>query len=234
MTDPIPAARGERPRRTTVIRTAVIAVAWLPAFWLAGTYFLFPLSPDPVQYAQRFSGQTAIIALIASLACTPLVTYLRISEAAALRKPLGLFAFFYASLHFLVFSGLDFAFELSYIAEEMFSKAYLIAGLFVLVILLALAATSFKPLKKSLGRNWKRLHRLVYPAALIAALHYSWAKKGDLLSLSGEQFFPALAMIAVIFLLALRLPFFRQFFQRLKTRQLSRIEGKSGGGADLV
>lgn len=232
MTTTRPADPQSRPRRTAIIRAAVIIASWLPALWLAGTYFLFPVSPDPIQYAERFSGQAAIIMLIGSLACTPLVTYFQFRDASALRKPLGLFAFFYSSIHFLIYSGLDFAFDLRFLADEVFTKAYLLVGTLALIILLPLAATSFKPVKKSMGRKWKRLHMLVYPAGILAALHYSWAKKGSLLSLSGEQFFPALAALAVILLLALRLPFVRQTFQRLKNRQVSRSQPEPGNRAD--
>jgi sulfoxide reductase heme-binding subunit YedZ len=210
MTESRPADPHPRPRRTVVIRKVVVAASWLPAVWLAGTYFLFPVSPDPIQYAERFSGQVAIIMLIGSLACTPLVTYLQFRDASALRKPLGLFAFFYSSIHFLIYSGLDFAFDLQFLADDVFSKAYLLVGTLALIILLPLAATSFKPVKKSMGRKWKRLHMLVYPTGILAALHYSWAKKGDLLSLSGEQFFPALAMLLIILLLILRLPMIKR------------------------
>ncbi len=234
MTTTRPADPQSRPRRAAVIRTVVVAASWLPMLWLAATYFLFPLSPDPIQYAERFSGQVAIIMLIGSLACTPLVTYLQFRDASALRKPLGLFAFFYSSIHFLIYSGLDFAFDMQFLADEVFSKAYLLVGTLALVFLLPLAATSFKPVKKSMGRKWKRLHMLVYPTGILAALHYSWAKKGNLLTLSGEQFLPALAALTVILLLALRLPFVRQTFQRMKTRQVSHAQAEPGNQADLA
>jgi sulfoxide reductase heme-binding subunit YedZ len=220
MTESRPADPYPRPRRTVVIRRVVVAASWLPLLWLAATYFLFPVSPDPIQYAERFSGQVAIIMLIGSLACTPLVTYIQLRDASALRKPLGLFAFFYTSVHFLIYSGLDFAFDLQFLADEVFSKAYLLVGILALIILLPLAATSYKPVKKSMGRKWKRLHMLVYPAGVLTALHYSWAKKGNLLTLSGEQFFPALAMLVIILLLILRLPIIKcLLLRRAETRQ---------------
>ncbi|MHC1781749.1 MAG: sulfite oxidase heme-binding subunit YedZ [Anaerolineaceae bacterium] len=216
MTASLPAAKNIRSRRSSLIRTAVVAAAWLPALWMIWTYFFAPVSIDPVQYLERFSGQVAIIILIASLACTPLTTYLQFRDAATIRKPLGLFAFFYSAIHFLIYSGLDFLFDLQYLGDDVFTKAYLLVGLLALIILLPLAATSFKPVKKAMGRNWRRLHSLVYLINILVVLHYSWAKKGNLWTLSGEQLFPFISGLVVILLLVLRLPFVKRGFLRLK------------------
>jgi sulfoxide reductase heme-binding subunit YedZ len=213
----LPAVKNIRSRRSSLFRTVVVATAWLPVLWMIWIYFFAPVSVDPVQYLERFSGQVAIIMLIASLACTPLTSYLQFREAATVRKPLGLFAFFYSAVHFLIYSGLDFLFNLQYLGDEVFTKAYLLVGLFSLIILLPLAATSFKPVKKAMGRNWKRLHSLVYLINILVVLHYSWAKKGNLWTLSGEQLFPFISAFVVILLLVLRLPFVKQGFLRFKT-----------------
>jgi sulfoxide reductase heme-binding subunit YedZ len=216
MTASPPVVKNIRKKHSSIFRTSVIAAAWLPTLWMIWTYFIAPVSIDPIQYLERFSGQVAIIMLIASLACTPLTSYLQFREAATVRKPLGLFAFYYSAVHFLIYSGLDFLFDLQYLGYEIFTKAYLLVGTLSLIILLPLAATSYKPVKKAMGRNWKRLHSLIYLINILVVLHYSWAKKGNLWTLSGEQLFPFISVLIVVLLLVLRLPFVKQGFLRFK------------------
>lgn len=189
------------------LQIVVHIASWLPAIWLLWGYFTSNLSIDPTQYIERFSGQVAMILLICSLACTPLNTIFQFRQAVKLRRPLGLYAFFYSAIHFLVYSGLDYLFDFDLLQMETLTKAYLLVGLIALIALLPLAATSFKSSMKKLGKNWKRLHFIVYPVVLLVILHYSLAKKGSLFSLSGEQLEPFLFGLLVVFLLTLRIPF---------------------------
>ena len=95
-----------------------------------------------------------------------------------MRKALGLYAFLYASLHLLNFVGLDYGFDLGFIAQDaLLDKPYILAGLLALLILLPLAITSTRGWMKRLGRNWKRLHQLVYGAGVLAVLHFFWQAK---------------------------------------------------------
>jgi sulfoxide reductase heme-binding subunit YedZ len=89
-------------------------------------------------------------------------------------------------------------------------------GLIVFIILLAMAVTSNRPAKARLGKNWKRLHRLVYIAAPLAGLHFAWALKGDLFRLSGNIFWPAVYLTVVIVLLVLRIPAVRNRLSNIK------------------
>jgi methionine sulfoxide reductase heme-binding subunit len=189
------------------IQVLVHIAAWLPALWLLWGYFTSNLTIDPTQYIERFSGRVAMIVLICSLACTPLNTIFHFHQAVKIRRPLGLYAFFYSAVHFLVYTGIDYLFDFNFLRVETLTKPYLLVGLIALIALLPLAATSFKASMRQLGKNWKRLHYLVYPAVLLVILHYSLAKKGSLLSLSGEQLEPFLFGLLVIFLLTLRIPF---------------------------
>jgi methionine sulfoxide reductase heme-binding subunit len=216
MTISPPIVKNIRKKKVPYLRIGVHIASWLPAAWLTWVFFYASISVDPTQYIERFSGQVAIVFLILSLACTPLNTYLHFREAVNLRRPLGLYAFFYSSLHFLYYSGVDYLFNMQYLRDEIFGKPYLLVGLLALIILLPLAATSFKSVMKFMGHKWRRLHSVVYLAGVLVVLHYSWAKKGDLFSLSGEQLFPALAGLIVIVLLVLRLPFVRQGYLRLR------------------
>jgi sulfoxide reductase heme-binding subunit YedZ len=96
------------------------------------------------------------------------------------RKWLGLYAFFYASLHFLIFIGLDYGFDWSLLYEAIFEKRYALVGFAALLILLPLAITSTQGWMRRLGKRWKSLHRWVYLAGILAVIHYVWVVKADI------------------------------------------------------
>jgi sulfoxide reductase heme-binding subunit YedZ len=119
-----------------------------------------------------------------------------------LRRPLGLYAFLYASLHGLTFVGLDYGFNLGLILREVLQKRFVQAGILAFLLLLPLAITSTRGWMRRLGKNWKQLHRLVYVAALVAVVHFVWLAKGDIRE-------PLAYGAVVVLLLAVRLPFVR-------------------------
>jgi sulfoxide reductase heme-binding subunit YedZ len=196
--------------------------AWLLLAWLGWDYFSGNLGVNPIQAATQRSGHYAIIYLILSLACTPLNTVFGFRQALTARRALGLYAFLFAATHLLIFSGVDFGFDWSLLKPEILEKPYILVGLTTLTILSALALTSFKWWMKRLGKNWKRLHKLVYLASILVVIHYAWAKKGDLFRLQGDILWPLIAGIVVLTLLFLRLPAIRktvvQWRNRLKRR----------------
>ncbi|MBN1148308.1 MAG: sulfoxide reductase heme-binding subunit YedZ [Anaerolineales bacterium] len=200
------------------LQIMVHAVAWLLLAWLAGDYFGGNLGVNPIQAATQRAGRYAIVFLILSLACTPLNTLFGLRQALSARRALGLYAFAFAALHLLIFAWLDFAFDWSLLKLEVAEKRYILVGLAAFTILALLAATSFKWWMKRLGKNWKRLHRLVYLAGLLVVLHYAWAKKGDLLRLQGDIWWPLLAGIIVSTLLVLRLPAVRRAASQQRAR----------------
>ena len=204
--------------RIDLFRLAVHLSAWLPLAWLVWDYTQGNLSVNPIQDITQRTGKYALVLLTLSLACTPLNTLFGFRPALRVRRALGLYAFLYAGLHFLVFVGLDYGFDLSLIPAAIFEKRFVIVGLAALLILLALAATSFKSSMKRLGKNWKRLHRLVYVAGGLVIVHYSWAVKGDVLSLQGDIVQPLAFGAVVTLLLALRLPFIRSRIAGLRSR----------------
>ena len=196
--------------------------AWLLLAWLGWDYFSGNLGVNPIQASTQCSGHYAIIYLILSLACTPLNTVFGFRQALTARRALGLYAFLFAATHLLIFSGVDFGFDWSLLKPEILEKPYILVGLTTLTILSALALTSFKWWMKRLGKNWKRLHKLVYLASILVVIHYAWAKKGDLFRLQGDILWPLIAGIVVLTLLFLRLPAIRktvvQWRIRLKRR----------------
>ena len=200
----------------TPIRWAVHLAAWVPLIVLIVNALNDNLTFNPIQAATQRTGQAAIILLILSLACTPISTYLGWKDAVKLRRALGLYAFMYAAIHFVLFSVVDFGLQLDLIAREFVEKRYLWAGLPAFVILIALAATSFRRAMRRMGKNWKRLHRLIYLAAILVALHLAFVVKGDFFSLSGDVWKPLAAAIAIGILLIARLPWLRRRWLSLR------------------
>jgi sulfoxide reductase heme-binding subunit YedZ len=158
------------------LATNVAALALLGPLtwkWLTGT-----ISPNPIDDFTAATGSATILTLLATLAVTPINTITGWRAVVGLRRTLGLYAFAYATLHLLVFVGLDYGFSLKYIlADGLPKKRYIIVGFAALMILLPLAITSTKGWQKRLGRAWKKLHRWVYVAGLLGVAHYLWVSK---------------------------------------------------------
>lgn len=167
---------------------------------------------DPVAEITARTGMAALIMLIASLAVTPINTVFGWRQIIPARKPLGLYAFGYAALHLLNFIGLDYGFNLdAFLADALLEKRFMIVGFSAFLILLPLAITSTKGWMKRLGRNWKRLHQLVYLAGVLAVLHFFWLVKIDIRQ-------PLLYGAILAVLLLLRIRQIRQFFSGLRMK----------------
>ncbi len=140
------------------------------------------LGANPAQALVRASGDWTLRLLCLVLALTPLRFMLRQPALASWRRMTGLFVFFYALLHMLAYSGFDMAFEVSDIAHDLTKRPFILVGFLAFVMLWLLALTSFKRAVLLLGgKNWKRLHTLVYLVALLAIVHFFWmrAAKND-------------------------------------------------------
>jgi methionine sulfoxide reductase heme-binding subunit len=139
------------------------------------------LGADPVAIALNRLGLLALICLLASMAATPLRLVCGWSWPLRLRRMLGLFAFFYAALHFGVYIGVDQGFALCAIVQDISKRKFITAGFAALLILTQLAATSPHRIRRALGpKRWQNIHRFVYIAGALAALHFIWRVKRDL------------------------------------------------------
>lgn len=196
--------------------------AWVPLAVLIWDYFTDNLTFNPIQDITFRTGRTALVLLVLSLACTPLNTYFGFREALKLRRPLGLYAFMYASLHFLIFVGLDYGFDLELLQEAIFEKRYALVGFAAFLILLLLALTSTKGWQRRLGHAWKHLHRLVYVAALLVIVHFVWLVKSDYRR-------PLAYGAVIVVLLLLRLGYVKRRLplRRWLSRQPARPEPRS-------
>ena len=191
-------------------------VALLPLLQMSVGYLTGALGADPVARLTSQTGTAAIITLMASLACTPLNTLLGFRQALTVRKSLGLWAFLYAALHLLVFIGLDYAFDVGFILDDaLLSKQYIFIGLTALLILLPLAITSTTGWMRRMGKNWKRLHKLVYAAGVLAVLHFFVLVKIDKTE-------PLIFAAILTVLLVLRIPVVRRNVSTLRRRLTSK------------
>lgn len=187
--------------------------ALLPLGLLILDAFTDNLTANPIQAATLRTGKTALTLLVLSLACTPVAYVFGFKEAIKVRRALGLYAFLYVSIHFLIFIGLDYGFKLKLILADIREKRYIVAGFSAGLILIPLAATSFKRSMKRLGKNWKRLHRLAYLAGLLAVTHYIWLVKADIR-------LPLLYGAILVFFLLLRIPAFKQPIMTLRQKMI--------------
>jgi sulfoxide reductase heme-binding subunit YedZ len=203
--------------RANWLRLVVHIGALLPLAWLLWRYTQGLFLIDPVREITTITGQGALILLVLSLACTPVSTLTGWKQVIRVRRALGVYAFVYASLHFLTFVGLDYGFDLILLQQAIFDQWFVLLGLAAGLLLLALAATSTRGWQRRLGRTWKRLHRLVYLAGILAVIHFFWLDKdpGD----------PLPYAVIVAALLILRIPPIRRAASAARRQLLSKLRG---------
>lgn len=177
-----------------------------PIIVLTVDYFLGKLTVNPIQAATQHTGDAAIVLLLLSLSITPFITLTGAHRLKGLRRTLGLYAFAYATVHVILFIGLDYGFQWAFLKSEFSQKPYLWVGLPAFLILIALAVTSSQRAIKWLGKTWKHLHRLVYLAGTLALAHLALVIKGDLINLSGDIWKPTLMAATLTIVFVLRIP----------------------------
>ena len=136
------------------------------------------LTANPFEFVTRSTGTWALVFLCLTLTMTPLRRLTGQPGWAGLRRPLGLYCFFYATLHFALWFAVDHRFDAAAMWRDVLRRPFISAGFIAFVLLMPLAATSTHAMMRRLGANWRRLHRLVYPVAIVALLHYGWHKAG--------------------------------------------------------
>jgi sulfoxide reductase heme-binding subunit YedZ len=172
--------------------------------WLLYDAWQGNLTADPIRASILRTGKTALVLLVLSLLCSPLNNIFGFMPALRVRRALGDYCFLYVCLHFAIFVSLDYGFDFQLIGMELLQRPYALVGLVTGLLLIPLAITSFPPWPKRLGRNWKRLHRLVYVIVVLDVMHF-------ILSVKQGVTEPYLWMIFVLFLLVLRIPPIRRF-----------------------
>jgi sulfoxide reductase heme-binding subunit YedZ len=138
------------------------------------------LGADPVQELLNVCGKTALNLLLLTLSITPIRRSTGINRLISFRRLLGLFAFFYVVLHFTTYAWLDLGFAWDHVFEDIAKRPYITVGFTALLMLIPLAATSTNRIQRALGRNWVKLHRLVYVIAVLGVVHFWWQVKRDI------------------------------------------------------
>ncbi|MHB8610186.1 MAG: protein-methionine-sulfoxide reductase heme-binding subunit MsrQ [Candidatus Acidiferrales bacterium] len=140
------------------------------------------LGPNPVETLQHTTGDWTLRFLVFTLCITPLRKLLKLPELIRFRRMLGLFAFFYACLHFLVYLGPDQNFSLTAMGKDVYKRPFITMGFTAFVLLIPLALTSTAGWIRRLGgRRWQMLHRLIYVSAVCGVIHYYWLVKSAVL-----------------------------------------------------
>ena len=162
-----------------LVKPSIFFMALIPFIWLLLKVFQNDLGPDPAQALSIETGEWALRFLLLTLAITPFRQIFRMAEIARLRRMIGLFTFFYASIHFLSWMAFILAFRWLAIAEELVERPYITVGFLAYVILFLLGVTSTNSMVRRLGKNWKRLHKFVYAASILAIVHLLWILRTD-------------------------------------------------------
>ena len=177
-----------------------IASLW-PILSIGIDIFENNLGANPVEFVERHFGKWTLIFLCLTLSMTPLRKLTKINQWILYRRMLGLFVFFYASVHLLCYLGLDYQFEWMDIKNDIIKHRYVLVGFLGWIFLLPLAITSSDKMIRRLKANWKRLHRLIYVIAILGVLHFLWLVKKDIT----EPLLYA-AIIFLLFILRLNIP----------------------------
>jgi sulfoxide reductase heme-binding subunit YedZ len=166
--------------RTRPIKALVFVLCLWPAAYLSWRFYNQDLTANPLEYITHFTGDWAIRLICVTLAITPLRKLLQLPDLIRFRRMIGLYAFFYASLHFLAYLWLDRLFDFHDLTKDIAKRPFITAGFTAFLLLLPLAVTSTKGwIRRMGGRPWQRLHRLIYVAGIVAVVHYYWLVKSD-------------------------------------------------------
>ena len=167
-----------------LIRRVLKPVLWVaglsPLAWQIWAFLTGHLEAEPVKGMEHFTGKTAIIILLVTLAVTPIRRISRWNAIIKVRRLIGLFSFFYALIHFLIFLTFDLEWNFGQLAHEVVERPWITVGFTALVFLAILAITSPQVMVRKLGKKWTTLHRLIYFAAGLAMLHFIWSQKKDI------------------------------------------------------
>jgi len=189
-----------------IIKPIVFGVSLIPAGLLVLGVLNDELGANPIEMLTHQTGLWGLYFLLITLTITPLRLLTGMAWLISLRRMLGLFAFFYACLHLLVYFWLDQSFAWAAIFEDIFKRPYITVGFGAWILLLPLALTSTRYAIRRLGKNWQKLHKIVYLAVMLVILHFLWLVKADYAE-------PILYLITFLILLALRTRLFAAWQQ---------------------
>ena len=165
--------------RHKVAKPVVFCVALLPLVWLIYAAMFDQLGANPAEAIIRSTGDWTLRTLCIVLAITPIRVVTGVHSLAVYRRMVGLFVYFYASLHMLAYAWFDMGFEFSDITADIAKRPFILVGFSAFVALTPMAATSFNRAIRWMGsKRWQQLHRLVYLIAVLAIVHFFWMRAG--------------------------------------------------------
>ena len=187
-----------RSNQVAGIKVGLFGLCLIPFARLVYGGFANALGANPIETITRSTGWWTLFLLMAILCVTPLRRWSGANWLLKLRRMLGLFAFFYASTHFITFIWFDHWFDVAAILKDVVKRPFVTVGFAAYLLLLPLAVTSTNAMVRRLGRNWQRLHRLIYAIAILGVVHFWWLVKRDVTE-------PGLFALILAFLLGSRL-----------------------------
>jgi sulfoxide reductase heme-binding subunit YedZ len=187
----------------TYVKRLIFILSLWPLLSISINIFQDTLGANPIEFIERHFGKWTLIFLCLTLSMTPIRRITNISQWILYRRILGLFVFFYASIHLLCYIALDYHFDWVDIKNDILKHRYVLVGFLAWLLLLPLAITSSDKMIRKLKANWKLLHRLIYVIAILGVLHFIWLVKKDITE-------PLIYAAIVSILLILRLKIFRR------------------------
>ena len=180
------------------LKPGIFILSLIPFLVIISKIYFNQLGPEPVKEITHHTGEWTLIFICLTLAMSPLKRFTNLVIWIKFRRMLGLFVFFYATIHLITYVVIDYRLDWQQIFNDVLKKKYIFIGFSAWLLLIPLAATSSQKMIKILKRNWKNLHRLVYVIAIFGSLHYIW--------LSKTIFFkPLIYTLIIVVLLALRI-----------------------------
>jgi sulfoxide reductase heme-binding subunit YedZ len=162
------------PYFTKVFKPGVFVLALVPLALLAWGLWQDTLGANPIEHITRSLGEWTLRFLLFTLLISTLRRATGWVQGLRIRRMLGLFAFFYGSLHLLSYLWLDQFFDWGEIWHDILDRPFITVGMLAFLLMTPLALTSFRAAMRKLGRNWQRLHKLIYPLTMLAVLHFWW------------------------------------------------------------
>lgn len=196
------------------LKLAIHLLAILPVTYLILLILMDKAGGDPVQYIIHYTGIGALNTLVILLCISPIARKFKQGVLIQTRRVIGLYVFAYANLHIFAFISLDLLFAWSLLFEEVVKRPYILVGAISYIILFLLSITSFKALRRKMGKRWQQLHNLVYLVALLVPIHFYWSVKSEVIE-------PGIYIVLTSLLLLIRSPLPKQFsvfYLRLKNK----------------
>ena len=179
-------------------KPSIFILSIIPFLIITYKIFLNKLGPEPVKEITHFTGEWTLIFICLTLSMSPLKRFTNFTFWIKIRRMLGLFVFFYATLHMLTYVIIDYRFDWNQILDDVVKKKYIYVGFAAWVLLIPLVLTSSQKMIRTLKQNWKKLHRLIYIIAVFGSLHFIWLSKTI-------YFKPLIYFLIITFLLILRI-----------------------------